>query len=88
MAKRFQAPPPLEERQFGSAEEIDLAVKKLERRIQELRNLNVPTAVSRQVTFARRSGKLLVPTRRSSRSTHISSFGPAQCSSTCRMPPS
>ncbi|MGA1987160.1 MAG: TIGR02391 family protein [Candidatus Sulfotelmatobacter sp.] len=48
MAKRFQAPPPLEERQFGSAEEIDLAVKKLERRIQELRNLNVPTAVLTQ----------------------------------------
>jgi hypothetical protein len=45
MAKRSQTPAPLEEREFKSGEEIDLAVKKLERRIEELKALNVQEAV-------------------------------------------
>jgi hypothetical protein len=48
MAKRIQIPAHLEEREFKSGEEIDLAIKKLERRIQELRNLNVSAAVLTQ----------------------------------------
>jgi uncharacterized protein (TIGR02391 family) len=45
MAKRAQVPPPVEEREFRSPEEIDLAIKKLERRITELQQLDVQQAV-------------------------------------------
>ena len=45
MARKVSLPAPVEEREFRSTEEIDLAVTKLERRIQELRGLNVQDAV-------------------------------------------
>lgn len=45
MPKRVQVPAPLEEREFRSGEEIDIAVKKLERRVQELKALNVQETV-------------------------------------------
>jgi len=45
MVRRVQPPPPLEEREFKSGEEIDLAVRKLERRILELESINVQEAV-------------------------------------------
>jgi hypothetical protein len=44
--KRMEQQPPIELREFRSVEEIDSAVKKLERRIQELKQLDVPRAVS------------------------------------------
>lgn len=44
MAKRSE-PPPLEPREFRSPEEIDSAIAKLDRRIQELEKLDVRTAV-------------------------------------------
>jgi len=39
---------PLEEREFKSAEEIDIAIKNLERRILELESLNVRDAILTQ----------------------------------------
>src|SRR5258708_5937258 len=45
MVKKVTAPPPLEERVFQSPEEIDIAIKKLERRIAQLQELNVQEAV-------------------------------------------
>src|SRR5260370_475234 len=45
MAKRTSEPPPLEPRDFRSPEEIDGAVSKLRRRIQELEKLDVRAAV-------------------------------------------
>ncbi len=45
MAKRSPVPPPLEERVFRSADEIDIAIKKLERRVTELQGLNIQEAV-------------------------------------------
>ncbi len=45
MAKRTVIPPPIEERVFQSPDEIDFAIKKLERRIAELQGLDVQEAV-------------------------------------------
>jgi len=45
MAKRPQDPPPIEPRQFGSVDEIDSGISKLERRIREIEQLNVRAAV-------------------------------------------
>jgi len=45
MARKAPTPPLLEEREFRSSEEVEFAIKKLERRIQELRGLNVQEAV-------------------------------------------
>ena len=42
---RKQSEPPLESREFRSPEEIDVAITKLQRRIQELEQLDVKTAV-------------------------------------------
>jgi uncharacterized protein (TIGR02391 family) len=46
MVKRTPAAQPIEERVFQSHEEIDLAIKKLERRITELQGLGVAEAVA------------------------------------------
>lgn len=45
MAKKQQDPPPAEPRQFKSVEEIDFGITKIERRIQELEQLDVQRAV-------------------------------------------
>jgi uncharacterized protein (TIGR02391 family) len=45
MVKRSPVPPPPEERIFQSSDEIDVAIRKLERRITELQGLNVQEAV-------------------------------------------
>lgn len=39
MAKRTVTPPPLEEKVFQSPDEIDFAIKKLERRITDIQEL-------------------------------------------------
>lgn len=45
MATRNHQPPPLEPKEFRSVDEIDRAIQKLERRIRELEQLDVPGAV-------------------------------------------
>ena len=45
MAKRRPDPPPLEEREFRSVEEIDSGIAKLERRIRELEQLEIAAAI-------------------------------------------
>jgi uncharacterized protein (TIGR02391 family) len=45
MANKGKVPAPIQEREFKSVEEIDLAIKKLERRISELGFLNMREAV-------------------------------------------
>ena len=45
MAKRQPDPPPIEPREFRSPEEIDAAVAKLRRRIEELGTLNIRAAM-------------------------------------------
>jgi uncharacterized protein (TIGR02391 family) len=45
MVKKVTAPPPIEERVFQSPDEIDFAIKKVERRITQLQALNVAEAV-------------------------------------------
>jgi uncharacterized protein (TIGR02391 family) len=46
MARRTAAtPPPIEPREFRSVEEIDSGIAKLQRRIHELKDINVPNAV-------------------------------------------
>jgi uncharacterized protein (TIGR02391 family) len=45
MAKKSPVPAPLEERVFQSPDEIDFAIKKLERRITDLQALDMRTAV-------------------------------------------
>jgi uncharacterized protein (TIGR02391 family) len=45
MARKAPTPLLLEEREFRSTEEIEFAIKKLDRRIQELRGLNIQEAV-------------------------------------------
>src|ERR1700674_2757668 len=44
MAKRQPNPPPMESRDFRSPEEIDLAIAKFRRRIEELEKLDVEAA--------------------------------------------
>lgn len=46
MPRRRVESPPIEPRDFRSAEEIDWAIKKLERRVQELEQLNVRRALT------------------------------------------
>jgi uncharacterized protein (TIGR02391 family) len=41
MVKRKEAPPAIEEKEFRSVEEIDAAIRRFERRIQELQRLDV-----------------------------------------------
>jgi len=45
MAKRRPDPPPVEPREFRSVDEIDHGIAKLERRVQELEQLDIPAAV-------------------------------------------
>lgn len=45
MAKRNSQPPPIEPKEFRSLDEIDRAVMKLERRIHEIEQLDIPAAV-------------------------------------------
>src|SRR5207244_1785121 len=45
MAKKHPDPPPVEPRQFQSADEIDRGIAKLERRILELEQLDVAAAI-------------------------------------------
>jgi hypothetical protein len=45
MAKKSYQPPPLEPKEFRSVDEIDRAIEKLERRVRELEELDVPKAV-------------------------------------------
>jgi uncharacterized protein (TIGR02391 family) len=45
-AKRYE-PPPIEPREFRSAEEIDIAIGKLHRRIEQLESVDIPTSVAR-----------------------------------------
>src|SRR2546427_5527905 len=47
MTKKKSDPPPLELREFRSAEEIELAIGKLQRRIKELETLDIEAAISR-----------------------------------------
>jgi uncharacterized protein (TIGR02391 family) len=47
MVKKRSDAPPLESREFKSAEDIDLVIAKLQRRIQELEQLDIPAAVQR-----------------------------------------
>ena len=46
MARKPQQPPPLQPREFRSTQEIDLAIAKLRRRIEELEKLDVPAAMA------------------------------------------
>jgi uncharacterized protein (TIGR02391 family) len=46
MTRRQPEPPPLESREFRSPEEIDAAIAKLRRRIQELEKLDITAALS------------------------------------------
>lgn len=45
MLKKLTPPPPLEPREFRSAEEIDSAITKLQRRIRELQELDIRASV-------------------------------------------
>jgi uncharacterized protein (TIGR02391 family) len=45
-AKRYE-PPPIEPREFRSPEEIDIAIGKLHRRIEQLESVDIPTSVAR-----------------------------------------
>jgi len=45
MANKRSDPPPLEPREFRSPEEIDVAIAKLKRRIEELQNVDIQAAV-------------------------------------------
>jgi uncharacterized protein (TIGR02391 family) len=56
MAKRRMEQPPLESREFMSAQEIDAAISRLERRVRELEELDVRAAVE-QDTGADRVAK-------------------------------
>ena len=45
MVKKRLDPPPVESKQFSSVGEIDRGIAKLEKRIKDLKQLDVPTAV-------------------------------------------
>ncbi len=47
MAKRIPEPPPMEPRAFRSAEEINIGIAKIQRRIQELEQLDIPESVGK-----------------------------------------
>jgi uncharacterized protein (TIGR02391 family) len=48
MAKRKSEPPPIEPREFRSPEELDAAIAKLRRRIEELEKLDIRAAMSQR----------------------------------------
>lgn len=52
MARRVPEPPPIEPRQFRSPEEIDTAIAKLRRRIDELEKLDVGAAATQHTAAA------------------------------------
>jgi uncharacterized protein (TIGR02391 family) len=47
MTPKRSDPPPIEPREFRSPEEIDIAIGKLHRRIEQLESVDIPTSVAR-----------------------------------------